>query len=83
MVYHGQPYHGWKMASAQLKCQVKGQLKISCQRFASSSKHVEEGLFVSGDDVAVKTKRSPFVHIKIAGIYGCSLPTHIDKFIGR
>ena len=30
----------------------------------------------------VKTKRSPFVHIKIAGIYGCELPTHIDNLIG-
>ena len=30
----------------------------------------------------VKTKRSPVVHIKIAGIYdiyGCELPTHIDN----
>ena len=25
---------------------------------------------------------SPFVHMKIAGIYGCELPTNIDKFIG-
>ena len=30
-----------------------------------------------------KPKVPPFVHIKIAGIYGCSFQTHIDICINR